>query len=111
MFDQNDQIVQWYIDICLRSGVDGSDIPWMDDLYLDLAVLPDMQVELLDADELADARESGEITTAEFDLAWTEANRLMEQIAHGHFGLFSLSDGHRRILLNSGDVKNCKDFL
>lgn len=39
MFDAEGQVVQWYIDICYRNGINEAGIPWMDDLYLDLIVL------------------------------------------------------------------------
>ncbi len=98
-YDANARIVAWYIDICLQTGVDQDQIPWMDDLYLDLVVSPAMELELKDADELLAARESGMISNAEFDLVWRTANQLMERISHNQFGLLALSDAHRRILL------------
>ncbi len=99
-YDSSARIVAWYIDICLRAGAGQDQIPWMDDLFLDLVVSPAMEIELKDADELLAARESGEISTAEFDLAWREADRLMERLAHNQFGLLALSDAHRSILLH-----------
>lgn len=98
-FDASGKIALWYIDICLRSGVSQDQIPWMDDLYLDLVISPAMEVELKDADELLAARENGDISTAAFDLAWREANRLMDCIAHNQFALLALSGVHRRMLL------------
>jgi len=98
-FDASARIVVWYIDVCLQTGVDQNQIPWLDDLYLDLVVSPEMEVEVKDADELLAARECGEITAAEFDLAWRAANRLMEQIANNRLGLLALSDAHRLMLL------------
>lgn len=98
-FDASGQAILWYIDICLRQGVGQDQIPWMDDLYLDLVVSPSMEVELKDADELLSARESGEISSAEYDLALREVNRLMDCIASNRFGLFALSDLHRQMLL------------
>ena len=80
-FDASGQIALWYIDICLLTGVGQNQIPWLDDLYLDLVVSPSMEVEVKDADELLAARESGEISTTEFNLAWCEADRLMESIS------------------------------
>ncbi len=73
-------------------------IKYLDDL--DLVVSPEMELELKDADELLAARESGQISTAEFDLAWRTANQLTERIAHNQFGLLGLSDTHRRMLLS-----------
>jgi uncharacterized protein len=98
-FDASGEILLWYIDICLRTGVGQNNIPWLDDLYLDLVISPTMEIAVKDADELIVARESGDISTDEFDLAWREANRLIEQISKNQFGLLALSDVHRRLLL------------
>jgi uncharacterized protein len=103
-FDDEARLVLWYIDICLRTGVSQDQIPWMDDLYLDLVVSPTREVELKDADELLAARESGQISAAEFDLAWREADRLVELIGQNQLGLLTLSDVHRRMLLQSGSL-------
>jgi predicted RNA-binding protein associated with RNAse of E/G family len=43
-FDASARIVLWYIDICLRTGVGEDQIPWMDDLYLDVVVSPSMEI-------------------------------------------------------------------
>jgi len=105
-FDANGQILLWYIDICLHTGVDQNQIPWLDDLYLDLVVSPVMGVELKDADELLAALKSGEISTAEFDLAWREANRILDRIAHNQFDLLALSNVHRQILLREAGKRS-----
>jgi uncharacterized protein len=97
-FDASHQIIAWYIDLCLRTGVGPDQIPWLDDLYLDLVVSPGMAVEVKDADELLAARDSGEITAAEYDLAWNTANRIMEEIKANTFGVLALSEKHRRLL-------------
>ncbi len=101
-FDASGQVLAWYIDICLRTGIGPDNIPWLDDLYLDLVVSPTLEIEVKDADELLAARESGDISTAEFDLAWRESNRLIELISKNQFGLLALSSAHRRMLLALG---------
>lgn len=98
-FDANGQIFQWYIDICLRTGIGENNIPWLDDLFLDLVVSPTMEIEVKDADELLNARDCGDISSAEFDLAWQVANRLIEQISKNQFGLLAMSNIHRQMLL------------
>ncbi len=107
-FDASGQILQWYIDICLRTGIAQNNVPWLDDLYLDLIVSPTMEIEVKDADELLTARESGNISTAEFDLAWCEANRLIEQISKNQFDLLALSNVHRRMLLQQGEQEKAR---
>lgn len=99
-YNDRAQLVAWYIDICSQTGVGQDGIPWMDDLYLDLIVSPAMDIELKDAEELLAARESGEITALDFELAWREADRLMKRIKQRQFALLSLADVHRQLLLS-----------
>lgn len=99
-FDEKGQVIAWYIDICRQTGGKPDQIPWMEDLYLDLFVSPFLGIEIKDEDELLAARESGEITGVEFDLAWSTANKLIEQIQHNQLILLPLSHAHRTLLLN-----------
>ncbi|WP_235822131.1 DUF402 domain-containing protein [Gottfriedia luciferensis] len=75
MFDTDGAIVQWYIDICRRNGIENG-VPWMEDLFLDIIVLPNGDVHLLDIDELEEAMRVGVIDKDLYKLAWDEANRL-----------------------------------
>lgn len=102
MFDASGQLFQWYIDICLRQGVDERGIPWLDDLYLDIVLLPDGQMELKDADELEAALESGEISREEYDLAWATARELMQMIERGELKELALSESLREMVIRLG---------
>ncbi|MFL0200116.1 DUF402 domain-containing protein [Exiguobacterium acetylicum] len=86
MFDATGQLIQTYVDICLRTGVEDERIYW-EDLFLDLIVLPSGQVLLIDTDELEAAREQGIVSEAEYALAWAEAKRLQKQLQDGSFHL------------------------
>lgn len=86
MFDATGQLVQTYVDICLRTGVEDERIYW-EDLFLDLIALPSGQVLLIDTDELEAAREQGDVSQAEYALAWAEAKRLQKQLQDGSFPL------------------------
>ncbi len=97
MFNANGEIVQWYIDICLRNGVE-NDIPWMDDLFLDLVVLPTGEVIEKDADELEDALTKGIIDHSLYDLAWNELKNILSLISTDRFNLLKLSNYHKEIL-------------
>ncbi len=91
MFDDKGHVVQWYIDICRKQGTTDQGVPWFDDLYLDIVVLPSGEVMLLDEDELEDAVKSGEITRNEAEDATEIANKLMALIEAGDFPYFDLS--------------------
>jgi predicted RNA-binding protein associated with RNAse of E/G family len=99
MFNNNGEIVQWYIDICCENGIDESNIPWMDDLFLDIVVLPSGEVFQKDSDELEEALSLGVIDKSLYKLAREEANRLNNLINSGGFDLFTLSVTHKELLL------------
>lgn len=94
IFDREDRAVEWYIDVCARTGVDERGIPWFDDLYLDIVVLPDGGIFLLDEDELEDALATGAVTQEEYDLAWREARRLLAALKRDEFPLLKLTPQH-----------------
>ena len=100
MFDPKGQVVQWYIDICKAQGLTDQQVPWFDDLYLDIVKLPTGEVLLLDEDELEEALDGGLITQKDSDMAERTAARLLEQIRSHQFPYFELSIKHREMLLD-----------
>lgn len=99
MFDEKGKVVKWYIDICYRNGISKDNIPWMDDLFLDIVVLPSGEVIEKDADELAEALRNGSIDNNQFELAKKESAKLVAAIADGQFNLLNQSEDHRSLLL------------
>ena len=98
MFDAKGEIVQWYIDICYEVGWENS-IPWMDDLILDIVVLPTGEVFQLDEEELEEALENGSINQEMYDLARNEAARITTCIKENQFKLLDFSKIHREVLV------------
>ncbi len=96
MVDATGVVVQWYIDICASHGVDADGIPWFEDLYLDIVVLPSREAMLLDADELDAALVEGKITETQYHLAWEEVRSLLLGIANGTMPLLDLAVEHLR---------------
>jgi predicted RNA-binding protein associated with RNAse of E/G family len=94
MFDANDRIVQWYIDISKTQGVTDRGIIWFDDLYLDLVILPTGEYFLLDEDELEDARRQGIITDKDYEMAWQEVKKLEQQVKAGSLELLSKTSAY-----------------
>jgi uncharacterized protein len=90
MRDRDHQVQQWYIDIVFEHGIDTDGRLFYDDLYLDLIVSPDGQVEVHDADELEAALKAGAISREQFDLAWLETNRLVALLESGELNLGNL---------------------
>lgn len=99
IFDRSGRIVQWYIDICLRTGVDERNVPWFDDLFLDVVLLPSGDLTIKDATELEEARLAGEVGITEYEQAWAEANRIVTAIKSNRFRLIHLAAAHRKTLL------------
>jgi len=91
--------VQWYIDICKTQGVTEQQVPWFDDLFLDIVVLPGGETLLLDEDELEEALDEGQITERDAEMAERTARRGLESIRNQRFPFFRLSVEHRRLLL------------
>jgi uncharacterized protein len=98
MFDASGAIVQWYVDIVARHGMDERGVPWFDDLYLDLVIVPPCRVLILDQDELDTARDTGIISVTEHGLAWREVERLVPMIEAGAWPLLDLCHTHRALL-------------
>src|SRR5690606_26499018 len=69
MFDDQGKVVQWYIDICKTQGLTEQRVPWFDDLYLDVVVLPSGEIFLMDEDELQDAFIAGDVTSRDVIMA------------------------------------------
>jgi len=78
IYDDTNTIIEWYFDITSKNAVDECGKPYYNDLYLDAALWPDGRVVILDEDELKDALDIGEITQADFDLAYATLDGLRD---------------------------------
>ncbi len=75
MFDNNQNIIEWYFDISQKTGIENG-IPFEDDLYLDMIITPKGEEIILDEDELIEALNNGDITKEDFDSAYQTLNYL-----------------------------------
>lgn len=80
MYDSSGNVVQWYFDITRQNSVDKNGMPFFDDLYLDVVVLPTSEIILLDELELEEALKVKDITQSEYDLAYKMANDIINGI-------------------------------
>ncbi|NMA50594.1 MAG: DUF402 domain-containing protein [Mollicutes bacterium] len=79
-FNENKEILEYYIDISLNNGMDEEcRIPYYDDLYIDITIVKD-KVEVLDEDELEEALQSGLISKEKYELAHKVKNQLLKEI-------------------------------
>ena len=79
MYNEKNEIVQWYFDIARKIGKE-NDLPYEDDLYLDVVVTSAGEIILLDEDELKDAYDRLEVSQKDYDMAHAEAKKLMNQL-------------------------------
>lgn len=86
VYDNKHMIVEWYFDITRRNFLD-CEVPYYEDLYLDVVLSPNSGIKILDEDELLEALEKGIITGSEFDMAHSVCRRLVRDI--GEDGLIS----------------------
>uniref|UniRef100_UPI0039894577 DUF402 domain-containing protein n=1 Tax=Psychrobacillus psychrotolerans TaxID=126156 RepID=UPI0039894577 len=88
---------QWYIDICNEIGIENN-IPWWDDLFLDIIVFPTGEIIQQDADELEEALINGWVDQSMYNLAWHQANEITTSILGNNFGLLNYSTVHKELL-------------
>ena len=74
-------VIGYYFDISKGNGVE-ENIPYYNDLYLDIIFSPNEEkfITIDDENELLDALKIGEITKKEFDFAKDTCSRLVEEI-------------------------------
>ena len=80
MFDDKDNLIEWYFDIAKTIGID-NDIPYEVDLYLDMVITKEGEEIVLDKEELLDAYKNGIITKEDVDGAFETLNFLEETYA------------------------------
>jgi len=76
LYDPNNTWLEWYFDISRNNFIDEEGIPCIDDVFLDLVILPDGQAVTVDADELREALDKGVISTEDFENAYAVHDKL-----------------------------------
>lgn len=94
MFDSNGEIVQWYIDICHQIGIE-NERPWLDDLFLDIVVLPTGEVFQMDENELEDALVKRIIDQSLYELARSKSKAITRLIEVKGFHLLECTKIHK----------------
>ena len=101
-FDDKDNIIEWYFDISRSLGIEDG-VPYQDDLYLDVVVVPDGRIHILDEDELEEAYNKREISKDEYDMAFSVANMIINGLESREDieRLIKFSENYLTILKNS----------
>ncbi|PFJ18871.1 hypothetical protein COD67_13390 [Bacillus cereus] len=92
MLDNRKNLVQYYIDVTKEYEIDERGLPYFDDLYLDIVLLPNGNTHVLDEDELEDAYKNGDVTKEEYELAWGTTKWILAKIKNSEFYWISILD-------------------
>lgn len=84
-YNHSNEFVYWYCDIIDAEYDDAADQYILTDLLVDVKLFPDGKLEVLDADELADALEQDIITKDQACRSLRKLNKLLEMIYAGNF--------------------------
>ena len=91
MYDNNKDIIEWYFDISKKIGIENG-IPYEDDLYLDLVIMPNGEKIVIDEDELLNAKENGDITQEDVKLAYEVLQKLDNKYVNNFNELINLTN-------------------
>ena len=69
MFDNQHNLIEWYFDISKNIGIENG-IPFEDDLYLDMIMMPTGEEIVVDEEELLKAFHQGDISQEDVDCAY-----------------------------------------
>jgi predicted RNA-binding protein associated with RNAse of E/G family len=78
IYDDKKRIVEWYFDITRKNSIDENNNPYCDDLYLDVALMPDGHIVILDEDELQEAYNNEKITKNEYEMAFIVKDKIIK---------------------------------
>lgn len=84
MINRENQILQWYFDILKSNCNYDFGVPFGEDMFLDVILLPNGEFYMIDEDDLSEALQNNLITREEFEKAYTQA-REVEEIAKNKF--------------------------
>ncbi|GLX70496.1 DUF402 domain-containing protein [Paenibacillus glycanilyticus] len=83
VINEKGKIVQWYFDITLANALTIEGVPYFDDLFLDVVVLPNKEIFVLDEDELLEALNNETISINDYKLARKELDLIYASLTDG----------------------------
>lgn len=78
IYNDKNEIIEFYFDMINSIGIE-NEVPYMDDLYLDLVFSRNGDKYILDEDELEEALNQNKITKSEYDTAYETLKYLEEK--------------------------------
>ena len=100
MYNELEEVVQYYFDITDTNTILDNGESWFDDLMLDIVVLPDGKRFLLDEDELYQALIDHIITREQYDKAYLTANKIMDELDTNIDSLKAVCNTYFHVLKN-----------
>ena len=101
IYNDKNEIVEWYFDIARQIGKD-DDIPYEDDLYLDIVATPDGKIILIDEEDLEIAFQKRYLTKDEFDEAYRIASDMLNRLKGKIDELKEYTDNYLKYFLELG---------
>ena len=92
MYDNNWKLLQWYFDIERYKCKYDLGIPYSEDLYLDVVVLPNGKFYTLDEEELKQALNNNLISKDEYNMAYLTMNKIILMIKNDFTKLYNFTN-------------------
>ncbi|WP_274361435.1 DUF402 domain-containing protein [Paenibacillus thermotolerans] len=106
MIGRDGKVVQWYFDIIKSQGLTNGGIPYIEDLYLDVVLLPNGEIYVLDEDELNEALERRQITDADYERSHAATSSLTDALRCGANPIVNQTLVFYEIILNEGEIRH-----
>lgn len=81
MLNDKSEIVEWYFDITNSTGIE-ENVPYIEDLYLDVVITNQNEIIILDEDELEEAYSNNDITKEQYILALNQKEELVKKYSN-----------------------------
>ena len=91
MYDDNNELIEWYFDVAKEIGIE-NEVPYEDDLYLDLVINPNGESIVLDENELEDALNKNDINKNEYYFAYSVIDILQREYVNNFDHLVAISE-------------------
>ena len=92
MYDNNWKLLQWYFDIERYKCKYDLGIPYSEELYLDVVVLPNGKFYTLDEEELKQALNNNLISKDEYNMAYLTMNKIILMIKNDFTKLYNFTN-------------------
>lgn len=100
MYDENKQIVQYYIDITYQNLISLNGNSSFYDLFLDVVKLKNGQIYILDEDELEEAFNSKIVGRSEYDMAYEEVKKINSILSNPDNNIEKMCSKYFEILID-----------